>query len=189
MAEPVEGKNLSQAAEPGRIKFSRPALFLLLLLAVLLLFAAILFIPAVRQLVIVQEDTGRILYHTDVRIGDTFTVYYRHSVNKGPVEDVFEIDPGYGILLKKSIFRSFGAGIPGESQEGHILRIRDDHMELDNINRKLDAYLLYVGTVAEHAFIKDTERVELARICKPQQTVRFEVRKVPIRILMRRDRS
>jgi hypothetical protein len=188
MFEAMDGKNLSQAAEPGRKKFSRLALFLIFAVSAVVVFAAYWLIPVKRQLVIVQEETGKVLYHTDARTGDTFTVSYRHSVNKSPVEDVFEIGYDHSILLKKTVFRAFGAGIPCEPQEGESFRILDDRMELDNIDRKLDPYLLYVGTVANHEFFKGEERMELARICKPQQTVRFEVRKVPICILMRRDR-
>ena len=67
---------------------------------------------------IINYKTGDVLYSSDVKIGDIFSITYIHSVNKSPVEDRFSLDGGYNIMLRRSIFRSFGAGVPSNLSDG-----------------------------------------------------------------------
>ena len=130
------------------------------------------------------EVSGEILYVEDVKPRDIFTVSYTHSVNKSPVDDVFEIQPDDSIMLKKTIFRSFGAGIPFELEGSQVLRSYDDRMELDNINRRVEQYLLFVGIVADHTFTMHGRQLHLNQLTQPQNTVCFEVRRVSLYALI-----
>jgi len=146
---------------------------------------AVFFLPVVRRFAIIEKNTGKILFTCDVKPEDTFSVIYTHSVNKSPVEDVFVIQPDYGIMVKKSVYYSFGAGIPYELEAGQELHVYDDRIEIDNINRDLQEYLLFVGTVADHTFVMKNHRIHLNQLTQPQQTVSFQVCRVPLIHLMK----
>ncbi|MGE4284112.1 MAG: DUF1850 domain-containing protein [Clostridia bacterium] len=181
--------SILQRTSPGRRKFTRP-LSAISIFAVIFAFSiVVLFFPVARKFVLIEEKTGKVLYYTDIKPYDTFTVTYTHSVNKSPVDDVFEIQPDYSIMVKKTIYRSFGAGVPYEIDKGQVLNIYDDRMEIDNINLPLEKYLLFVGTIAEHKLMIHEQEIYLDQLTQPQQTVRFEVRKIPIHILIRRGLS
>ncbi len=170
---------------PGR-RISWPVSRLaLLIMSIMSILAAILFIPVSRQFVVTDDRTGEILFSTAVEPGDVFGMKYIHSVNKSPIEDVFEILDDNSIMLKKTIFRSFGAGVPYELEEGQLLDVRDDRIEISNINRQIDSYLLKVGTIAEHTLCINDLEIRMDSLTRPKRTVRLEVRSVPVTFFLR----
>jgi len=181
-------ESIISAALPGRHVSAR-LISITAALIVIMLFTAVLFIPINQKFVIVEKKTGKILYYTYVTPGDTFVITYTHSVNKSPVDDVFEIQPDYSIMLKKTVFRTFGVGIPIPSDlgEGKVMNIYDDRMEIDNINMPVKQCLYFVGVIADHRFKMHNLELHLNKLTEPQQTVQFEVRRMPLYILMRRN--
>lgn len=153
--------------------------------AVLLILAALLFLPASKQLIITDEETGDILYAARVRAGDCFSLKYIHSVNKSPVEDVFEIADDNSIVLRKTVFLSFGAGVPTEAEDGQVFDLKDDRVEISNIDRPVSNFLLKVGTVADHTLCIGERQIRLDSLADPMRTVRLEVRNVPIILTLR----
>ena len=120
---------------------------------------------------------------------DIFIVTYTHSINKSPVDEFFEIQPDYSIMLKKTAFRAFGVGIPSELGEGQVISFYPDRIEIDNINMPVKKHLVFVGTIADHRVTIHDRQMHLNELTNPQQTVEFEVRRVPVHILMRRDKK
>lgn len=152
----------------------------LFIIALFIVIVCIIFLPASRNFVVSEKSTGKILYHTSIIPGDSFSVKYTHSVNKSPVEDVFEISITSNIILKKIIFQSFGAGIPFELEDEQVLEFKDSGIEINNINRQIDEFLLNVGTIANHTLIIKGHEIALNQLAKPKETVRIEVKKLPI---------
>lgn len=153
--------------------------------AVLTIVLSFFFLPLFRQFAVIEEKTGRVVYNITVRQGDVFSVTYIHSVNKSPVEDVFEIMPDYGILLRKTVFSSFGAGIPFELEQGQMLVRKNDSIEIANIDRRIDPYLLKVGTVANHTLWVKGREIRLDSLTKPKNTVRLGTRRVSFYLYLR----
>lgn len=151
-----------------------------IILVIFIMAAFILLLPVSRKFAIIEEKTGKILYCTAVKPGDDFSVKYVHSVNNSPVEDVFEIQKDYGIMLKKTVFLSFGAGIPYELEGVQVLNQKEDRIEIDNIDRRIDKFLLRVGTIADHTLLINGREIRLNRLTELKQTVRLEVRRVPV---------
>jgi len=170
------------AVLPGR---HRSARFISVALIIIVLFAAALFVPFQRKLLVIEMNTGRILYHTNVKPGDTFSISYTHSINKSPVDDILEIQRDYSLLLKKTIFRAFGVGIPSELENDQKMTVYADRTEIDNINRQIKECLVFVGVVADHRFRVHDDLIHLNHLTKPQRTVKFEVGKVSVFTLMR----
>jgi len=101
-----------------------------------------------------------------------FVILYTHSVNKGLVRDYYIIKDK-DIILSKTRFASYGAGIP-EPEESQKFIITDDYIEIYDINKKIDNLYLFVGTIANHIIEIDGEKIELKKIFKPQSSVKIE---------------
>ncbi len=144
----------------------------------IVLFILFLFIPRGSWLVLTERKSGKILFAESVRTGDEFAVSYLHSVNKSEITDVFRIRPDGGIGLAKTVYYSFGAGVATEAEDGSVMRVYDDRLEIEFFDRLIPDYLLFVGIEAEHTFSMGSIRIPLARLTEPQRTVRFTVRRL-----------
>jgi hypothetical protein len=143
-------------------------------------------LPVSRKFVI-EDKSGEILYMTDVKPGDTYTTTFIHSINKSPVDEVYRIQSDYSMMLKKSVFRAFGVGIPEKPECNETFTLYDDRIEIANINRVVKDHLVFVGTISDHTFSMNSDYFHLNTLIEPQKTVRFRVRKIPLYTLIRRD--
>jgi len=148
----------------------------IILIACMLFF----FVPVARKFIITNYSTNHLLYLSNVNIGDRFSIIYTHSVNKSPVEDQFIIDDEYNIMLSKSIFKSFGAGIPSTSDSGMKFEFFKDRIEVSYNNRKIDKLILSIGTIADHRFIMNGKDIRLSELSDPQSSVYFSIDKITL---------
>lgn len=101
-----------------------------------------------------------------------FVILYTHSVNKGLVRDYYLIEDK-NIVLSKTRFASYGAGIP-EPEKRQKFTETEDYIEISDINRKIDNLYLFVGTIANHKIEIDEKKIELKEIFKPQENIKIE---------------
>lgn len=101
-----------------------------------------------------------------------FIISYTHSVNRGRVRDYYIIKSKY-IILSKTRFMSYGAGIP-EPEKRQKFTETEDYIEISDINRKIDNLYLFVGTIANHKIEIDEKKIELKEIFKPQENIKIE---------------
>ena len=131
---------------------------------VLLALIIILFIPIFPKLLINNK-----IFNIEKK---EFIISYTHSVNRGRVRDYYIIKSKY-IILSKTRFMSYGAGIP-EPEKRQKFRETEDYIEISDINRKIDNLYLFVGTIANHIIEIDGEKIELKKIFKPQESIKIE---------------
>lgn len=131
---------------------------------VLLALIIILFIPIFPKLLINNK-----IFNIEKK---EFIISYTHSVNRGRVRDYYIIKSKY-IILSKTRFMSYGAGIP-EPEKRQKFRETEDYIEISDINRKIDNLYLFVGTIANHKIEIDGEEIELKKIFKPQENIKIE---------------
>jgi hypothetical protein len=137
-------------------------------------------VPLVRQFLIIDYKSGEVLYSSDVVPGDKFSITYIHSVNKSPVEDQFDLDNNYRIMLKKSIFKSFGAGVPSNLGDGDKFEYFKDRIEVSYFNSRIEKFILFVGVIADHHFVMNGKNFKLSRLSSPQRSVQFLVKKITV---------
>ena len=142
--------------------------FIVLIACMLFFFA-----PFARKFIILNYNTNKILYLSNVNSGDRFNIAYTHSVNKSPVEDQFIIDNEYNIVLSKSIFKSFGAGILSTFNGSERFEFFEDRIEVSYNNRKIDKLILSVGTIAGHRFMMNGKSIRLNELADPHTSVYF----------------
>ncbi|WP_295295193.1 DUF1850 domain-containing protein [uncultured Brachyspira sp.] len=149
---------------------------IILLLLSLLLFITI--IPIFPRLVLesVKDNNNKYIFNL---IKKEFIISYTHSVNKGRVSDYYIIDENYNIILYKTTFVSYGAGI-AEPENNENIIIKDDNIEINNINKVIRDFYLFVGIVAEHSITADDKEIMLKSLFKPQTNIKIKYIKVSL---------
>lgn len=153
-------------------------LFFLLSVAVLLVGA--FFLPFLKGITITDYKSGHMLYCHTASAGDRFSIRYIHSVNKSPVEDFFAIGDTDELILEKTAFLSFGAGVPASPSDGGDLTVYDDRIEVAGINRRIKNFLLFVGVTAEHRFKMDRDEFLLRMISHPQRSLIIRMERISL---------
>ena len=127
-----------------------------------------------------RKNPSEKIYFTD---GKEFVISYTHSVNKGRVHDFYQIEKNGNLTVKKTVFVSYGAGIPEpEETKGAVFEWTNDGYQISGLNRSVPQLLMAVGVIAEHSISFDNLQNELflKDFFKPQTSVLFKVKKVSI---------
>jgi hypothetical protein len=139
--------------------------------------AGLLLWPFFLALEIVDGGDGRVALCARVQPGEEFVISFVHSVNKRPVYDTLRAE-GDHLVIVKSRFDSFGAGMPEASTpEGTLAIAKDGWLEW-TVNRAVPEITVRVGWVAEHTLhIKDRE-IRLADLTEPGKPLTMRVREL-----------
>lgn len=108
------------------------------------------FNSTVLTLKIYDLDKNNLIFSEPVKNTDSFTIKYNHSVARTPVFEIFIIQ-NEKIYLKKTIYQSYGAGLPFLNKNDY--KLKNDKFIIDNIDQQLPEILLRVSSYAEHKFI------------------------------------
>lgn len=114
----------------------------------------------------------------DLKVGDTFSIGFIHSVNKSPLTDYYELRED-GIYVVKTVYYGFGAGVQTELEEGQTLTYGEDgSMIITGFDRKMEDLIYFVGTVSDHTLVinegeADEQTVSLRDLCGRNAMVRF----------------
>ena len=140
-----------------------PGLLLLLLFTWLPQTAAALEQKSPQQLVVSDFSTTEIIAALPVKAGDRFTIRYIHSVDKTPIFEEFRLDLKQGLVLEKTWFTMFGAGLghwPGHGD----LRQDKEWITIDNIEQPLGSFILRIGALSVgHTIIYHDREINLSR--------------------------
>jgi len=132
-----------------------------IVVAVLVIVAAFfLFYPHYPVLRVANVKKAELLFCARMAENEEFVLSFIHSVNKRPVFDTLRIE-GNQLLIVKSRFDSFGAGMPEGSQMG-----QDGWLEWV-VNRPVPEVTLFVGWVANHSLRLKGREIPLADLAEP----------------------
>ena len=139
--------------------------------------AGLLLWPFIPALELIDGRSGRVAFCARVRPGEEFVLSFVHSVNKRPVYDTLRVEADH-LVIVKSRFDSFGAGMPEASTPDGTLTIAKDGWLEWTVNRAVSEITIRVGWVANHTLsIKDRE-IRLADLAEPGQPLTMRVRKI-----------
>jgi hypothetical protein len=139
--------------------------------------AALLLWPFSQALEIVAGRDRRVVFCALVQTGEEFVLSFVHSVNKRPVYDTLRAEVDH-LVIVKSRFDSFGAGMPEASTPDGTLAIAEDGWLEWTVNRPVPEITVRVGWVANHTLhIKDRE-IRLADLAEPGKPLTMRVRKI-----------
>lgn len=130
-----------------------------------------------------EDSTGKTLYSVELKNNSEFAIRFIHSVAKTPVTDFFIVRDGQ-IILDKTIYHDFGAGLPHNPEEGQKMKTEDGEISITGFNRIIPELAVRVGRVAEHALLlfedlpdnkKRTSMISLDTLAKPGSVILFRI--------------
>ncbi len=140
-----------------------PGLLLLLLFTWLPQTAAALEQKSPPQLVVSDFSTTEIIAALPVKAGDRFTIRYIHSVDKTPIFEEFRLDLKQGLVLEKTWFTMFGAGLGHWPGHGDLSQDKE-WITIDNIEQPLGSFILRIGALSVgHTIIYHDREINLSR--------------------------
>ena len=146
-------------------------------------------LPLSSQLCVRNQDTGDLLLHFPAKPGNRFEVSYTHSQNRGNVRDLFQLDAHNTIILQATCFTSYGAGMP-EPESGQTFRYDEGGIWIEQLQREVDPYMFFVGTIADHQFhwMGDLEKsprtYSMKTVTPPQTSIIVDVEKLSLYALI-----
>lgn len=153
-------------------------------LAALIVLSAALFWPA--QCLTVKNG-GKLLLAWPISKGERFEVTFTHSLNLSPITDVIEWT-GRDMVVVKSIFKTFGAGVPIPSDGvGTELIHIGDHYELIGIDKHLRSIPIVIQEVPDHRITLNGCEARLLEMAGTGDVVELSVRLTPriIRLMLK----
>jgi len=138
--------------------------------------AGLLLWPFISLLEIVDAGSGRVVFCSRVKPGEEFVLSFVHSVNRRPVYDTLRTEADR-LVIVKSRFDSFGAGMPESStSEGTLTVARDGWLEWA-VNRPVPDVTVRVGRVADHTLHFKGREIRLSDLSEPGSALTMRVRK------------
>lgn len=162
----------------------------------ILLIGGILLTPVIPVLSITnRKNSNQKVYSID-GFKNGFIISYTHSVNKGRVKDYYTVKDDYTLLCDKSVFVSYGAGIP-EPQDfpDAIFSATSEGYTITNINRNVKKLTMAVGIIANHAItilkaknavsnskstIDNQKEYYLADYFQPQTSIILQIKRISL---------
>ncbi len=140
--------------------------------------AAVLAVFLLREpkLVLSNDETGKVYSRLPLKDGDSFSVTFRHSVNKSDVTEIYQ-RRGREIWLTGCVYYGFGAGVAEVLEPGWTLENGDNgEMIIGNIEMKMNDLTYIVGTVYDHILEINGERIVLNDLCGKNAKVHFSIK-------------
>ena len=146
--------------------------------AILVIAAVALFVlPRLRApgLVLTDRDTGRVCARYPLEDGESFSVTFRHSVNKSDVTEIYQ-RRGKEIWQTGCVYYGFGAGVAEELDPSWTLETGENgEMILGNIEQRMDGLSYIVGTVYDHILRIGERSIVLNELCGKNCKVHFSI--------------
>jgi hypothetical protein len=140
-------------------------------------FAGLLLLPFIPVLEIIDGRVGRVAFCVRVQPGEEFVLSFVHSVNRRPVYDILRAE-GDHLVIVKSRFDSFGAGMPESSTSEGTLAVAPDGWLEWTVNQPVPEITVRVGRVADHTLNLKSREIRLSDLAEPGSALTFRVRKV-----------
>ena len=140
--------------------------------------------PLFSVLEISDLNTGRAVLCVPMRTGEEFVLSFTHSVNRRPVYDTLRAE-GDHLVIVKSRFDAFGAGMPDGSTDEGTLTVAPDGWLVWTVNRSVPEITVRVGRVAEHTLHLKGRDIRLADLAQPGTPLTMCVRKARMLDLMK----
>ena len=122
-----------------------------------------------------DRDSGRVIARFALADGESFSITFRHSVNKSDVTEIYQ-RRGSEIWQTGCIYYGFGAGVAEELDPSWTLDTGENgEMILGNIELCMDDLTYVVGTVYDHILTVGGERIVLNELAGRNRKVHFSI--------------
>ncbi|MBP1714942.1 MAG: hypothetical protein H6Q42_3145 [Deltaproteobacteria bacterium] len=121
--------------------------------------------------------SGRVVFCAPVTDGEEFLLSFIHSVNKRPVYETLRV-AGNHLLIVKSRYDSFGAGMPETSTQEGSLKVDSNSWLEWTVNREVPEVSLFIGWVSHQTLRLKGREVALTELAKPGTSLSIQTRRV-----------
>jgi hypothetical protein len=132
----------------------------------------LLFLPLHLTLRISSFESEREVLCARMSEGEEFVLSYVHSVNRRPVYDTLRVE-GDHLVIVRSRYDSFGAGMPEASADETPLRLDNEGWLVCTVNRPVPEVTLFVGRTANHSLRLRGREILLADLVRPGEAIRI----------------
>ncbi len=132
--------------------------------------------PLFPVLEIVDGHGERVVFCARVQPGEEFVLSFVHSVNRRPVYDTLRVEADH-LVIGKSRFDTFGAGMPEASTQDGTLTVAEDGWLEWTVNRPTPEVTVRVGRVADHTLHCKGRDIRLSDLAEPGSALTLRVRK------------
>jgi len=122
------------------------------------LFGLLFYIGLQERLVLVVEELNTGAEEIFIPADGTFQLGYTHSVLLTPVDEYFEIDEQLDLKLQKTIYESFGVGLPYEQMEEASFEIVDGKFIL-TLDRTFKELNMVISPIPKHTLTVNDETI------------------------------
>ncbi len=141
----------------------------------LVLTAAALLIQSLA--LVIADEHGRLVYVREVAIGERYTVRFIHSVERRPVDEVYEITPECSVL-RETIYDMFGAGLPAEVESGQSFSVENGKFHICGFDLHIPVLTYRINkVVADHTLLIGTDQYPLKKWAGPGRALTFTIRR------------
>lgn len=150
------------------------------ILLLILLSLGILWLNVATYPVLILEDLplSKTLFISRVYPGDEFTIRWMHSVELTPWEEIFTIDEKGGIVLDRTRFKAFGAGVPEKA--GSKTEVKDGYVIFSGINKKVPDITYGISNFAKHTFYFKNNEYKLYEMVQNDSPVKIHTTQIHI---------
>ena len=160
----------------------------------IIIFGAFFLVPVIPVLSITNRKAPNQKVYSIDGFKNGFIISYTHSVNKGRVKDYYTVNKDFSLLCDKSVFVSYGAGIP-EPQDfpDAVFSVTSEGYTITNINRNLKKLTMAVGIIANHSItilnsnvvnsqteFSDSKELFFTDFFEPQTSIILQIKRVSL---------
>ena len=129
------------------------------------------------KLILIDDKTNKLINSYTFLKDNTFSVEFIHSVNKSKIIEFYKFDNKKNIILDKTIYYNFGAGVETEINDNWNLTYGDDgSMIISNMNIKIDELIYIVGTVSDHILNINNDKIILNKLFGKNRRIKFIIK-------------
>ncbi|NLM00520.1 MAG: DUF1850 domain-containing protein [Treponema sp.] len=165
----------------------RTCVLLILTSSLLGLGLVLRYVPLIPCLIVSNVENSQQKIVFDCNKQGRFIISYTHSVNKGRVKDCYFFSKNGILNLEKTIFSSYGAGIPEPNSDEKFV-VTEEGLEIQKINKQFKSFQMSVGVEAKHAIECNGKIYYLTRFFPVQTSLKFEYNRVPLALYINRIR-
>ena len=113
----------------------------------------------------------------DVAVDQVLTYRFVHSWAKTPVEECWRIASDGRLTVSGTTYKDFGAGLPGEPEEGVAFNLDEtgQQLALTGSMLQMDAPLVRVGFGAQQELVVSESSTRLDALAPPGSRLRFQL--------------
>ncbi|MEW6621589.1 MAG: DUF1850 domain-containing protein [Bacillota bacterium] len=139
-----------------------------MLLLIIIIIIITLFLKPLYVLEVRVDGTEKLVYQQQAKLGDTFDVYWIHSVTLQPVIETYEIQGFDRISLKKMVFDDNGPNLPAYPEAGQEWKIENGKFIISGYDRIFTRVPVTIGAViSNHILIYKGKNIRLKESYRP----------------------